>query len=77
MSASSIGMFVGPIVGGIVVEISSFRYATLVFFIGYWITLSLNCISAMNAGVKFQCPSQIRKRHEENMENTEMITNED
>ena len=61
MSADSIGKFSGPILGGIIVERSSFRHATLFFFVVYWITLSLNCFAAMTVGKKVEYSFQARK----------------
>ena len=74
MSAEAIGKFSGPIIGGIIVEKLSFRYATLFFFAWYWITLSLDCFVAMNVGKKMKYTLQPRKDDGEKTDTERLIT---
>ena len=74
MSAEAIGKFSGPIVGGILVERSSFRHATLFFFVVYCLELSLICFAAINAAKKVKSPLHSKKPIGESMDTERLIT---
>ena len=74
MSSQAIGKFAGPAVGGIVVERFGFRQATLLFFVVYCITLSLNCFAAINLAGKVKYPLQSQNAVGESTDTERLIT---
>ena len=74
MSAESIGKFLGPIVGGILVESSSFRHTTLFFFVVYLIELFLTFFSAIKTAKKVNYPLQTQKSVGESTDTETLIT---